>query len=50
MDQTNPNNSTTAMPKKYKVVLLGDQAVGKSSIIKAYGDQEFNPDTDVLFD
>lgn len=48
MDQTNPNNSTTAMPKKYKVVLLGDQAVGKSSIIKAYGDQEFNPDTDVL--
>jgi small GTP-binding protein len=37
------------MPKKYKVVLLGDQAVGKSSIIKAYGDQEFNPDTDVVF-
>lgn len=47
MDQTNPNNSTNYLPKKYKVVLLGDQAVGKTSIIKAYGDQEFNPDTEV---
>ncbi len=49
MDQTNPNNSTNYMPRKYKVVLLGDQAVGKTSIIKAYGDHEFNPDTEVTF-
>lgn len=47
MDQTNPNNSTNLTPKKYKVVLLGDQSVGKTSIIKAYGDHQFNPDTDV---
>lgn len=47
MDQTNQNNSANIMPKKYKVVLLGDQSVGKSSIIKAYGEENFNPDNEV---
>lgn len=47
MDQTNPNNSTNLVPTKYKVVLLGDQSVGKTSILKAYGEETFNPDTDV---
>lgn len=48
MDQTNPNNSINIMPKKFKVVLLGDQSVGKTSIIKSYQSQEFNPETDVV--
>lgn len=47
MDQTNPNNSMNIILKKYKVVMLGDQSVGKTSIIKAYSDEGFNPDNDV---
>jgi GTPase SAR1 family protein len=49
MDQTNPNNSMNIILKKYKVVMLGDQSVGKTSIIKAYSDEGFNPDNDVRF-
>ena len=48
MDQTNPNSSTNIVPRKYKIVLLGDQSVGKTSIIKAYKDNEFKPNNDVL--
>ena len=47
MDQTNPNVSTNIIPKKYKVVILGDQSVGKTSIIKRYSEKGFNPDIDV---
>ena len=46
MDQTNPNISTT-FAKKCKVVLLGDQAVGKTSILNRYTLKGFNPDADV---
>jgi len=46
MDQTNPNIST-AQARKYKVVLLGDQSVGKTSIIHRYTEKGFNPDSDV---
>ena len=49
MDQTNPNNSMNIILKKYKVVMLGDQSVGKTSIIKSYSDEGFNPDNDVRF-
>lgn len=35
--------------KKFKVVLLGDQAVGKTSLIKRYAEKGFDPDSDVLF-
>lgn len=48
MDQTNPNNSMNIILRKYKVVMLGDQSVGKTSIIKAYSDEGFNPDNDVI--
>ena len=48
MDQTNPNVSASLVPKKYKVVLLGDQAVGKTSIIKRYSEKGFKADAEVF--
>ena len=43
----NPNISSALVTQKFKVVLLGDQAVGKTSIIKRYSEKGFNPDSDV---
>ena len=35
--------STIALPKKYKIVLLGDQGTGKTSILKRYMQETFDP-------
>ena len=46
MNQSISMNMTT---KKFKVVLLGDQSTGKTSLIKRYAEKGFDPDSDVNF-
>jgi len=49
MDPSNPNSSNLVVPRKYKFVFLGDQSVGKTSIITRYCNDKYDPDSDVDF-
>lgn len=46
MDPSNPNSSNLVVPRKYKFVFLGDQSVGKTSIITRYCNDKYDPDSD----
>lgn len=48
MDPQNPNSSNQVVPRKYKFVFLGDQSVGKTSIITRYCNDKYDADSDVI--